>query len=166
MLGPAVVDGWELIGKPPRRGTTGQFAPFAVQVSLVVEATAGRHLGQGGPIGCLEQAVRDLEPHHPARHLGRQTELATEALTEMPPTPADFLGQRRHPDLAVAGGEPPPGPPELRRRSFALPGDPWLISTGMACRPLASVLNEPGGCAGSGIAVRSTMPSRVTMKVR
>jgi hypothetical protein len=83
-------------------------------MGLVVETSAGRNVGQRGPVRYAKQSVRDLKAHHPARHLGRQAELTSESLTQVPPAPADLPGQRGYADRAVSGAQPPPRPLEFR----------------------------------------------------
>src|ERR671916_2312659 len=99
-----VLNGWELLGQPRRRGAAGQLSPLPGQVGLVGVAAASRDLGQARPGGGSEYAVGDLEPHHPTGHLRTQAELAPEALTQVPSAPSDALGQRADLDPAMAGG--------------------------------------------------------------
>src|ERR687894_1486023 len=122
VLGVVVVlNGWELLGQPGRRGAAGQLSPLPGQMGLVGVATASRNLGQARPCGASEHAVDDLEPHHPTGHLRTQAEFEPETLTQVSSVPPDALGQRADLDSAMAGGQPLPGPPELRCRSIPFP---------------------------------------------
>src|SRR5918997_1476949 len=116
-----VLNGWELLGQPGRWGAARQLSPLPGQMGLVGVATASSDLGQGRSCGSSEHAVGGLEPHHPTGHLRTQPEFAPEALTQVPPAPPNALGQRADLDLAMAGGQPLPGPPELRCWSVPFP---------------------------------------------
>jgi hypothetical protein len=82
------------------RGHPGQGDEVASQVGLVVVAGSHGRLGQGWAVRRDEERRGVLEAEEPRVGLGREAELAAEALRDEAPAPSGLVHERLNPGLA------------------------------------------------------------------
>src|SRR4051794_28280910 len=91
-----VLDGWKVLGEQAARRTAEKRDELPGEVGLVGVAAPGGDVGQTLGPGGQEQAPGPLQADHPARRLGRESELVDEPAAQVLAGPADLVGHPGH----------------------------------------------------------------------